>query len=89
MINTETQSTFISQQVEGRFKTMFSSHRKLKDDIKRTGSERKEYEYASEMEKIFENCHSTNPIFGVEISSTCTSKPIQKSRAEKLSPSSD
>ena len=75
VINAETQSTFNSQQVEGRFKTMLSSYRKYKDAIKRTGSERKEYEFASEMNEIFGNCHSKNPTFVVESSSTSTSNP--------------
>lgn len=82
------QSTFNRQQVEGRFKRMLSSYRKYKAVIKRTGSERKEYEFASEIEKIFGNCHSTSPTFLVESSSTSTSKPTtQKSRANKLSSS--
>lgn len=89
VINAETQSTFNSQQVEGRFKTMLSSYRKYKDAIKRTGSERKEYEFASEMDEVFGNCHSTNPTFVVESSSTSTSNPkTQKSRAKEPSPSS-
>lgn len=75
VINTETKSTFNSQQVEGRFNTMLSSHRTYKDAIKRTGSERKEYEFASEMKEVFGNCHSTIPTFVVESSSTCSSKP--------------
>ena len=87
--NAETQSTFNSQQVEGRFKTMFSSYRNYKDAIKRTGSERKEYEFASEMDEIFGNCNSTNPTFVVESSSTSTSNPkTMKSRAKEPSPSS-
>lgn len=46
--------------------------------------------FASEMEGIFGKCHSTNPTFVVEssTSSTCTSKLIKKSRSEKQSPSS-
>lgn len=42
------------------------------------------------MKEIFGKCHSTKPKFVVEssTSSTCTSKPIKKSRSEKQSPSS-
>ena len=42
---------------------------------KRTGSDRKEYEFASEMNEKFGNCHSTNPTFVVESSSTSTFNP--------------
>ncbi|XP_062571769.1 uncharacterized protein DDB_G0280579-like [Saccostrea cucullata] len=88
VINTETKSTFTSQQVEGRFKTMLSSYRKYKDAKKRTGTERKEYEFASEMDDIFGNSHSTTPAFVVESSSTSTSTATtHRSRAKEPSPS--
>ena len=60
----------------------------MRNNPSKIGSERKEYGFASEMDEIFGNCHSTNPTFVVESSSTSTSKPkTQKGKAKEPSPS--
>jgi hypothetical protein len=88
VINKETKSSFTVQQVEGRFKTILSSYRRYKDAMNKTGSERKEYEFANEMDEIFGESHCTKPAFLVESSSAGPSTS-KKRTYEALSDSSD
>ncbi|XP_021363126.1 dentin sialophosphoprotein-like [Mizuhopecten yessoensis] len=63
IINKSTNSSFTTTQVEGRYKTILAAYRKYKDNMKKTGAARKDFQFRTEMDEIMGDSHSITPKF--------------------------
>ncbi|MES9882163.1 MAG: hypothetical protein ABW185_14925 [Sedimenticola sp.] len=61
-MNSLASTNFSLSQTEGRWKTVTAAYRKVKDDRNKTGKERKEYEFESELDDVFEGSHTITPL---------------------------
>lgn len=73
---------FSTEQISGRWKSLLRAYKSTKDNNKKSGSSRKNFEYESEMDELFENDPTIEPEAVLSSGTVAAKRPANKDNEE-------